>query len=684
MRPLFLLSALLLTACLVQAQPVNDSIVLSDSIAAISSGSADDTTKVSMLLSLFTEFQYREPMLARKAAESAYQFATDHDLEYFKAKSLSSMGTANYSMDRYTEALAEYLQALPSFEKLGSVREQGLVLRNIGNIFLVQELPEQALPYYHRALEIDKQLKSDKDIAKDLMNISSAYAVTPRADATFKARIDSAFLLCKQAMQMSEQLKDTFIYSQCLASIGIIEYEQGKPDTALKHFTNAEREYEKGKMDSALKHISDAEKFFDEHHIGANRGVLFLSLGDIYLERRDLSKAAMYYTKALEDAQSMESIDDERLAYLGLSRCAEKTGNLSKALDYLKKYSELNDTIFNIRSSRKQTQLLLNYELEKREVLLKAEQDKKEAMHEAELNRQRSQKNIFIAGFIIVFILSFIMLRLYRLKNKSNKKLSEALEHLEQTQTQLIHQEKMASLGMLTAGIAHEIQNPLNFVTNFSDSSKEIIKELNESTDENEKKQLAEELNMNIDKISFHGKRADSIIKSMLRHSHGHQEELRPTNVNRLCEEFLMLAYHSIRASNPEFNCTIEKKYQEDMPKVNLMTQEIARVMLNLFTNAFHALRERHQKEKGFSPVITVKTSLENKLVKIQVRDNGTGIPQEIRDKIFQPFFTTKRSGEGTGLGLSISYDIIKAHGGELKVDSKLGEFTEFTIELAA
>jgi C4-dicarboxylate-specific signal transduction histidine kinase len=274
-----------------------------------------------------------------------------------------------------------------------------------------------------------------------------------------------------------------------------------------------------------------------------------------------------------------------------------------------------------------------------------------------------------------------VTLRTHELSEK-NSELTDTMTNLRSTQDQLIQSEKMASLGQLTAGIAHEIQNPLNFVTNFSDSSLEIIKEIHESKDEFEKQELMTELTKNIEKISGHGKRADNIIKSMLRHSHGIQEEKRPTAINRVCDEFLMLAYHSIRASHPDFNCAIEKKFREDMPKVNLMAQEITRVLLNLFTNAFHALKERKEKEPGFSAIITVSTMLNNQFAEIRIRDNGTGIPNAIIDKIFQPFFTTKKSGEGTGLGLSISYDIVKAHGGNLKAESKEGEFTEFCISL--
>ena len=634
-----------------------------DSISAILKSNDADSIRAKRLLGLFHEYKSSEPEQALKAAESAYVFAKEKNLEYYIARSLGAMGTANYSMDRYTLALEYYLEALQLYEKQGRKREQGVMLTNIGNIFLDQELPDQALPYYQRALTIDNELKSDEDIAMDLMNISSAYSVTPKQDPALKIKLDSAYLLCNQALRKSEMLKDSALYAQSLANLGIIEFEQGK-------------------MDSALAHITQAESWFKKFHIESNLSVLFLNLGDIYLKRKDVKKSEENYSKALQNAIDLESIDDERLAYLGLSQCAELTGNIPKAFGYYKKFIALNDTIFNIKSSRKQTQLLMNYELEKKDALIKAEQDKKEAIHVSELGKQRALKNIFVVGFIIVFILSFIMIRLYRLKNQTNKKLSEAMQHLEQTQTQLIHQEKMASLGMLTAGIAHEIQNPLNFVTNFSDSSKEIIKEFNECVDEAEKKHLISELNMNIEKVSTHGKRADNIIKSMLRHSHGAKEEKKPTNLNRLCDEFLMLAYHSVRASFPDFNCKIIKHYQPDLPKANVMTQEITRVMLNLFTNAFHALKERHIKDKDFSPEITVTTRHEGKLAVLEVRDNGTGIPKEIRDKIFQPFFTTKPSGEGTGLGLSISYDIIKAHGGELIVDSKEGEFTLFTVKL--
>ena len=469
MRILLLLLLLVFSKDKVRAQVENDSVALVESITAIRKSTEADTIKANKLLALFHTYKNSEPRLALKAAEAAYLFSTENNLEYYKASALRCMGIANYSMDRYAEALAHFLQALPFYERLGLKAEQRNILRNMGNIFLYQELPEQAFPYYNRALAIDKELQSDLDIAKDLMNISSAYSVTPEFDPLYYVKLDSAFLLCSQALQKGVELKDTFLYSQCLGNLGMIEFQQKKYDIALKH-------------------ILEAEKLFREHGIEDNLGVLFLSLGDIYIDINNVVKATEYYSKALENARSMESIDDERLAYRGLSTCAELEGNTVKAYDYFKKYSALNDSIFNIKSSRKQTQLLMNYEMEKKEVLVKAEQEKMEAIHTAEVDRQRSQKNIFIAGFVIVFILSFIMLRLYRLKNKSNKKLSEALERLERTQTQLIHQEKMASLGMLTAGIAHEIQNPLNFVTNFSETSLELMKEMNATGDEKEKR----------------------------------------------------------------------------------------------------------------------------------------------------------------------------------------------------
>jgi two-component system, NtrC family, sensor kinase len=278
-----------------------------------------------------------------------------------------------------------------------------------------------------------------------------------------------------------------------------------------------------------------------------------------------------------------------------------------------------------------------------------------------------------------------------------NEKKTQELEHaneiekayteLKSTQAQLIHSEKMASLGELTAGIAHEIKNPLNFVNNFSEVSTDLIKEMLEEADKGnteEVKKIAKDLEQNLEKINQHGRRADSIVKGMLLHSRGTSGEKTLTDINDLLEQYVNLAYHGLRAQNKEFNITIEKDYAETLEKINVVPQDISRVFLNIINNAWYAAYDRKKKSgNDFSPILKVSTKNLKDKVEIRIGDNGNGIPKDILDKIFQPFFTTKPTGEGTGLGLSLSYDIVtKQHGGELKVETKENEGTVFIIIL--
>jgi signal transduction histidine kinase len=278
-------------------------------------------------------------------------------------------------------------------------------------------------------------------------------------------------------------------------------------------------------------------------------------------------------------------------------------------------------------------------------------------------------------------------------KQRSNVRLTTinteviyTLEQLKQTQSQLIQSEKMASLGELTAGIAHEIQNPLNFVNNFSDVNKELLQELKEEADKGnieDVKAIADDVIGNEEKINHHGKRADAIVKGMLQHSRKSSGQKELTDINALADEYLRLSYHGLRAKDKSFNAEIKTDLDESIGKINIIPQDIGRVLLNLFNNAFYAVNEQKTLNPvSYNPAIFVKTEKCDDKIYISVKDNGNGIPQKILDKIFQPFFTTKPTGEGTGLGLSLSYDIIKAHGGEIKVESKEGEGTEFIVQL--
>ena len=268
----------------------------------------------------------------------------------------------------------------------------------------------------------------------------------------------------------------------------------------------------------------------------------------------------------------------------------------------------------------------------------------------------------------------------------AKESIERTLSELKEAQQQLIHAEKMASLGELTAGIAHEIQNPLNFVNNFSELSGELLQEAQEELEKgdlSEAKEIIVGLFQNLEKISHHGKRASSIVRGMLDHSRTSTGEKVPTDINYLCDEYLRLAYHGMRARNKSFNATTETLFDESLDKVEIVPQEIGRVLLNLVTNAFHAVMEKaNVQNDGYQPKVSVKTRQSNGMLKIMVGDNGPGIPKKNMDKIFQPFFTTKSTGQGTGLGLSLSYDIVLAHGGELTVESQEGEGTVFSINI--
>lgn len=287
-------------------------------------------------------------------------------------------------------------------------------------------------------------------------------------------------------------------------------------------------------------------------------------------------------------------------------------------------------------------------------------------------------------GLLIISAIG--LLRSIRQKQKAKTEIQNAYKELQSTQAQLIQSEKMASLGELTAGIAHEIQNPLNFVNNFSEVSTELVDEMKEELSKSnyeDANAIADDLKQNLEKINHHGKRAGDIVKGMLQHSRTSTGQKELTDINSLCDEYLRLSYHGLRAKDKSFNAEMRTDFDTSLPKINLVSQDIGRVVLNLINNAFYAVNEKKKSGiEDYNPTVNVSTKKSNDKVEIKVSDNGSGIPEKIKDKIFQPFFTTKPTGSGTGLGLSLSYDIVKAHGGEIKVNSKEGEGTEFIVQL--
>ncbi|MCO5286157.1 MAG: ATP-binding protein [Chitinophagaceae bacterium] len=411
------------------------------------------------------------------------------------------------------------------------------------------------------------------------------------------------------------------------------------------------------------------------------------------IRRKD---SAFYYAKAALDIAKEHDLkkelgDANRAFYIYYYAF----GNYKKALEYKTIYDSIQYETFKWTSAQNIAHTKLQIEQQKKDALEKEAEMKKEA----EATRIRNIGLTVIAAFILLVIFLFWN---NRQKQKAKSRIEAAYSELKSTQAQLIQSEKMASLGELTAGIAHEIQNPLNFVNNFSDINSELLDELKSELatgNMQSANEIADDIKANEEKINHHGKRADAIVKGMLQHSRTSTGQKEPTDINALCDEYLRLAYHGMRAKDKSFNCEMKTDFDSTLPKINVVPQDIGRVILNLINNAFYACAERKnlegfQKLQGLAPylpTVTVSTKNLGGKVEISVRDNGNGIPEKIKDKIFQPFFTTKPTGQGTGLGLSLSYDIMKAQGGEIKVESRdgdarpddmVGRGTEFLVTL--
>jgi signal transduction histidine kinase len=303
--------------------------------------------------------------------------------------------------------------------------------------------------------------------------------------------------------------------------------------------------------------------------------------------------------------------------------------------------------------------------------------------NEAALNKDELQ---LVQNLADAFSVAYARYEDFNKLESAKEQIEKTLKDLKATQSLLIQSEKMASLGELTAGIAHEIQNPLNFVNNFSELNKELLIELKDEIKKgnlDEVNAIADDVIANEEKINHHGKRADAIVKGMLQHSRSSSGQKELTDINALADEYLRLAYHGLRAKDKSFNATMKTNYDTSIEKLNLNPQDIGRVILNLITNAFYAVNEKKKtNNSNYEPTVTVSTKKIKAAIYISVTDNGNGVPKNILDKIFQPFFTTKPTGQGTGLGLSLSYDILKAHGGELNVETNEGEGTKFIIQL--
>ena len=462
----------------------------------------------------------------------------------------------------------------------------------------------------------------------------------------------------------------------------------------------------KGNFDSSLSALRKAEQINMETNNPWTLGYSYAGLSNLLLTAKKADTSLFYGRKALETFEGVGDFLGIANIYRTISSDYAQQNKTDSAFAYLTLSTNIYDSLNNVQKKN-----LLAYQdvgFDEQLRLKKLEEDTIQTQ-----NKIRTYA--MLAGIAVFMLIAFMLYRNNRNRKKANellmhknveieqqkKNVEQTLTELRSAQAQLVQSEKMASLGELTAGIAHEIQNPLNFVNNFSEVNTELIEELkNEKLkvknerDEQLENELLNDIAENEKKINQHGKRADAIVKGMLQHSQSSSGIKEPTDSNKLADEYLRLAYHGLRAKDNTFNAILKTDFDYTIGNINIIPQDIGKVLLNLFNNAFYAVNETNKKAQplmegeAYEPLVTVTTRrLSSPLgdggkIEIHVSDNGNGIPQKILDKIFQPFFTTKPTGQGTGLGLSLSYDIIKAHGGEIKVETKEGEGTEFIIQL--
>jgi len=505
------------------------------------------------------------------------------------------------------------------------------------------------------------------------------------------------------ALPLSQKLKDTSGINYCYFTLSQVEFNEGRYDEALKMVNESIRFMSKtvtqrmvaiittkaaiylrlNQPDLALPLLDQAKKLSDAKGFKTVSTVGFTEIDyeyyAYYLSQANFVKAERSLLLAYQHAIKERGIPLQLKYLRELGYFYQMHNQPLKSEKYFEDYFKVADALEKGRDEFKVAQ----FEIDENDRIQRAHIDQlkqEKAVQVYELSR----RNMLLWGSLVVLLLiSGLLVFIFR-QLQINKK---TLMSLRETQTQLVQSEKMASLGELTAGIAHEIQNPLNFVNNFSEVNKEMIGELIEELNNgnlDEVLAIAQGIEQNEDKINHHGKRADSIVKGMLQHSRPGGSVKEPTDINALAEEYMRLAYNGLRAKNKNFNAELITKLDPNLPKVNVVPQDIGRVMLNLFNNAFYAVNQKAKTAgPNYLPIVAINSFMADKTINITVKDNGSGIPDAIKEKVMQPFFTTKPTGEGTGLGLSLTYDmVVKGHGGSIQVNSVEGEGAEFIISL--
>jgi two-component system NtrC family sensor kinase len=579
-------------------------------------------------------------------------------INYYRGQSraLDVLGLTYRESGDLTKALGLLYQALQIASDYNFIGEKGLCLRRIGLIHADLSNWVLARNYHYQAIK-------DYQVVDDKKSIAIAYSNVARFFDE-ERKYDSARYFIQKSATLMHYAPD--LYPDFYLTLAKLEHHTGNFKASMEASLNGKK---------LAVYYSDFRNLCNIHgHISrlySDKGIV-----DSTLKNADL---AIFYGKKINYRLGLLRIYEVLSGYYD-------TKDPAKALNYLKEYNIVRESLYGTQNMRAMQNLVV------------AEVQRQQAIIEVEKAYQNKIKMYALLGGLIVLLIVAALFYRNSINQRKSKillqqqknELEHSLNQLSTTQKQLVQAEKMASLGELTAGIAHEIQNPLNFVNNFAEVNTELIDELKKEIEPAgiiSANEIIEDIKANSEKITHHGKRADSILKGMLQHSRKSSGQKEPTDINALCDEYLRLSYHGLRAKDKSFNAEFETKFDIALTPINVVPQDIGRVILNLINNAFYAVNERQKNEKdsGYKPRVTLTTSKQGDQVVIEVADNGTGMPEQVKEKIFQPFFTTKPTGEGTGLGLSLSYDIVtKGHGGSINVSPSTNQGTVFSVQLPA
>ena len=666
---------LLLLNC-IHAQPGNI-----DSIKHEAEAASNDTIRIVLFGKMSNVYTETNPDSAYFYANKMYQLAKTLNFPLEQVHALGEMGYALLNMGNYPRALQTFISGIgigsdPKSERnvlsasypatdeftdrgasphLQRLHKLARIHQYTGILYFNANNYEKALTHYLTSKELS-------ETAGNLYEVSIVYGTLGRTYLALK-KPDSALISEQRAYDISKRIGYTRYIGSYLLNLGRIYIAKGRKELANEYFKKAV--------------IASRDNGYLRGVVASN-----LLLAEYYKQAGKTDSSLHYINEALPIAHHMNAPDLLLRSYTALADYYKINKNSDSAVKYQSLIIKINDSLFNSNQARQ----FQNIDFD--------EQQRQQQIEAAKASyRSKIRTYVLIVGLVIFLFIVIILYRNSRQRRLANallsrqkKELESTLERLTATQKQLIHSEKMASLGELTAGIAHEIQNPLNFVNNFSELNTELIDELQEALSKNNNEEaisISNNIKENEGKINYHGKRADSIVKGMLQHSRSSTGQKELADINTLADECLRLSYHGMRAKDQSFNVTMKADFDNSIGKIKIISQDIGRVLLNLFTNSFYAVTEKKKQDgAGYEPKVSVSTKKIGNNTEIRITDNGNGIPQKVLDKIFQPFFTTKPTGVGTGLGLSLSYDIIKAHNGEIKVETKEGEGSEFIITI--